>query len=187
MSMCVLSSYRTILHVRACVGIRSNMALYSPALLALCTVGYVHIRPSTSTSFSHYRCHQLTRINSDVFFDVLIDRFRSMGWSTPAPAIPGNLQRDLRQFWAWMERCTQLGSMKNPLIKSISITNILPAELGWIVGTSIQCSVNLRSLRVDISKFQPQILTVSHEKLGLYCVCFDFVLDTKTSCLTLYF
>lgn len=54
--------------LRVCVGIRSNMALYSPALLALCTVGYVHIRPSMSTSFSHYRCHQLTRIDADVFF-----------------------------------------------------------------------------------------------------------------------
>lgn len=60
----------------------------------------------------------------------------------PAPAIPGNLQRDLRQFWAWMERCTQLGSVKNPIIKSISIPIMLSTELGWITGTSVQCSVN---------------------------------------------
>lgn len=64
--LCLLSSYMTRFSrgcVRVCVGIRSKMALCFPALLALCAVGYVHIRPSTNTSFSHYRCHQSSPID----------------------------------------------------------------------------------------------------------------------------
>lgn len=80
--LCLLSSYMTHLRVCACVGIRSKMALCFPAKLALCAVGYVHIRPSMNTSFSHYRCHQSSPIDSDVFFDILVDRFGPTGQST---------------------------------------------------------------------------------------------------------
>lgn len=58
------------------MGIRSKMALCSTGLLALCAVGHVYIRPSMNIGFSHYRHRELIQIYSDVFFDVLIDRFR---------------------------------------------------------------------------------------------------------------
>lgn len=117
------------------MGIRSKMALCFPALLALCAVGYVHIRPSMNTSFSHYRCHQSSPIDSDVFFDILVDRFGPTGRSTcRRRRFQETFKGDLRRFWAWMERCTQLGSMKVPLIKSFPIAGVLAPELSRTVG-----------------------------------------------------
>lgn len=64
--------------------------------------------------------------------------------------------------------------MKVPLIKKLFHHQYLSDQ------------ARLELARFDIGKFQPQILTVSHERVGHYHVCFHLVLDTKTSCLILF-
>lgn len=133
--VCLLSSYMTHFTCTCVCGhqIKDGIVFSSVTGIVCC---WVCARPP-------FYQHQFFSLSSP---SVVPDRLWRIFWHpcrqirshgaiyVPAPAISGNLQRDLRRFWAWMERCTQLGSMKVPLIKSFPSASAVAPEPGRTVG-----------------------------------------------------